>query len=494
MVRSKLKIAEKNLFSECRKYLNQQDLKKISEALEIAKQAHRYQKRKSGEPYVIHPVTVAYELAKIRLDIKTIIAALLHDVLEDTDWKPQVIKKRFGQEILNLIDSVTKLGRVRIKKSWFPFYRSKKINMTEFERQIETLRKMLVAVAKDIRVILIKLADKIHNLQTLNYLEAEKRERIAKEAIEIYAPIAGRLGMNEWKDILEDLSFPYVYPQEHQALQKLAIPEIKVREKYLKKIKTKTTKLLSNSGIKHKLFFRAKRWYSLYKKLKKYDDDLSKIYDLIAIRIIVSSIEDCYAALGIIHSHWKPLLGRVKDHIAMPKPNGYQSLHTTVFCDNNQIVEFQIRTWEMHQQAEYGVASHWIYEQGKTSRLPQKQETAWLKEFSRFQKDISSATDLASSLSLDLFQDRIFVFTPKGDTKDLPVNSTPVDFAYSIHTDIGNHCSGAKINNKIAPLDSKLQNGDIVEIIVSKSAKPRRDWLNFAVTEIARTHIKKNIR
>lgn len=494
MTKSKLGEAEELLLFKCRQYLSKNDLDKVRKAVEFTKNAHISQRRKSGEPYSIHPVYTALRLAKLKIDKDTIIAALLHDVLEDTDVKPQFIKKRFGGIVLSLIESVTKLDKVRINKSWFPFYRMKRIDMTEFERQVETLRKMLIAVAKDVRVILIKLSDKIYNLETLEHLKEEKRERIAKEAIEIYAPIAGRLGINEWKDQLEDLSFPYVYPDEYEKLKKLAIPEIIIREKYLKILSNKVGTMLKQNGIKHKIVFRAKRWYSLYKKLKKYDGDISKVYDLVALRIIVGSIEDCYCVMGLIHSRWKPLMGRIKDYIAMPKPNGYQSLHTTVFCDSNEIVEFQIRTKDMHHQAEYGVASHWIYESEKKSRFAGRHEIEWLKEFSRFQKGIKSSQDLATSLSLDLFQDRIFVFTPKGDAKDLPVNSTPIDFAYSIHTDIGNHCSGARVNEKIAPLNSKLQNGDVVEIIFSKSAKPRRDWLEFVVTEMARTHIKKSVK
>lgn len=491
---SKLAQSRYKLTESCRKYLSKADLKLVEEAISFTIMAHEGQLRKSGAPYAVHPLNTALNLSKLHLDKTAVIAALLHDTLEDTSVKPQMIRRRFGGDVLALIESVTKLGRVRIKKSWFPLSRVRRVDMSEFERQVETLRKMLIAVAKDVRVILIKLADKIYNLETLSHLEEDKRERIAKEAIEIYAPIAGRLGMNEWKDQLEDLSFPYVYPDEYKKLRKYAIPEIKTREKYLRKLQTRVEEMLNQNDIKYRILFRAKRWYSLFKKLKKYDDDLSRIYDLVALRIIVNSIEDCYSVMGFIHSRWKPLPGRIKDYIAMPKPNGYQSLHTTVFCENNEIVEFQIRTELMHYQAEYGVASHWIYDTEKKSRRPKKREVEWLKEFSKFQRTIYSAEDLAKSLQLDVFQDRIFVFTPKGDAKDLPINSTPVDFAYSIHTDIGNHTAGAKINNKIASLHTKLQNGDIVYIITSKQARPRRDWLEFVVTEMARTHIKKQTR
>jgi GTP pyrophosphokinase len=494
MAQSELKEIEESLIKSCQVYFSPGDLKGIKKAVDLAKSLHSHQKRKSGKPYITHPLNTALRLSKIRLDKDGIIAAVLHDTLEDTNIKPPQIRKMFGNDVLSLIESVTKLGRVRIKKSWFPFFKAKKIDITEFERQVETLRKMLVAVAKDVRVILIKLSDKIDNLETLEYLEEDRRERIAKEAIEIYAPIAGRLGINEWKDQLEDLSFPYVYPKEYKQLRELAIPEIKTREKYLKFLSGQVSRMLSKNKIKHKIVFRAKRWYSLFKKLKKYDGDISKVHDLVALRIILDSIEDCYCTMGLIHNRWKPLPGRIKDYIAMPKPNGYQSLHTTIFCEKNQIVEFQIRTKNMHHQAEYGVASHWIYDDEKKSRQAKKQEVEWLKEFSVFQKKIKSSHDLANSLSLDVFQDRIFVFTPKGDAKDPPVNSTPVDFAYSVHTDIGNHCGGARVNDKIAPLNYKLCNGDIVDIIVSKKARPRQDWLEFVVTEMARTNIKKRTR
>lgn len=492
MEQSKLNQLKKELIDLCG-HISEVDIEKIKVAIDFSERYHQNQKRKSGDPYLIHPLRTAILLAKIKLDKDTIIAAILHDTLEDTPATQKDIKNNFGVEVLKLVEGVTKLGKVRIKKSWFPFFR-KKVDIPEFERQVETLRKMLVAVSQDLRVILIKFADKIHNLETLKYLDLDKQERIAREALEIYAPIAGRLGINEWKDIMEDLSFPYVYPNDYARIQKLAIPEIKEREKYLKAISKKVAKILSENKIEYKIGFRAKRWYSLYKKLERYDNDISRIHDLVALRIIVDSIEDCYKVLGVLHSKWKPIMGRIKDYIAMPKPNGYQSIHTTVFCDNKQIAEFQIRTKEMHQKAEFGIASHWVYEKEKSSRFANKEELRWLEEFSKNQKRISDPAELFASMSLDLFQDRIFVFTPKGDAKDLPINSTPIDFAYSIHTDIGNHCQGALINGKIAPLETKLKNGDIVKIIVSKKSKPKTDWLKMARTDQARLNIKKNTR
>jgi GTP pyrophosphokinase len=429
----------------------------------------------------------------MHLDVETIVAALLHDTLEDTLTTPQEIRRNFGVKILQLVEAVTKLSNVKIKRSWFTLRKARVQPVESYERQIETLRKMLIAMSADSRVILIKLSDKIHNLETLRYLPPEKRERIAQEVIEIYAPIAQRLGMGVWKGILEDLAFPYVYPEQYKDLQKLAIPKIKFREKYLSRIARKLNKILKDNKIEAEVDFRAKRWFSLYKKLQKYENDLTKIYDLIAIRVVVDNIEQCYSVLGIIHSQWKPLPGRIKDYIALPKTNGYQSIHTTVFCDDGQIVEFQVRTKYMHQQAEFGIASHWIYSENKSSRLPQKDELQWIRDFYHNQKNINSADDLSLLFKIDLFQDRIFALTPQGDVKDLPYGATPIDFAYSIHSGVGNKCSGALINGKIAPLDTKLQNGDIVEILKRSNAKPHADWLKMVKTAQARNQIRRTL-
>ncbi|MCX6809518.1 MAG: RelA/SpoT family protein [Candidatus Berkelbacteria bacterium] len=486
--------AKLHLVNVCKQYLGPNDLEKVEKAIKFSENAHKGIFRKSGEEFVTHPIQTAIRLAELHLDVPSIIAALLHDVLEDTQITGQEIKKLFGSDVLNLVESLTKLSKVRIKKSWFPFSRATTHEVPEFERQVETLRKMLVAMSKDVRVMLIKLSDKIHNLKTLKHLPEEKRERIAKEAIEIYAPIAGRLGMGNWRGILEDSAFPFAQPDDYKEVKALAILKIQDREVYLKKITQKVSRILKENNIKCEIDFRAKRWYSLFKKLQKYDNDISKIYDLIAVRIIVNSIEDCYTTLGLIHGFWRPLIGRIKDYIALPKPNGYKSIHTTVFCDNGQIVEFQIRTKEMDYQAEFGIASHWIYSEKKSSRLPQKDELKWLNEFNKIQKNIKSPADLIKSFEMDFFKDRIFVFTPLGDVKDLPLGSTPVDFAYYIHTDVGNKCAGAKINGKIAQLSTKLQNGDIVEILKKKSAKPRHDWLNFVTTEMARSNIKRYLK
>lgn len=492
--RLKLPRLKEKLFGELKKYLSDAEISKIEKAYEFAKESHKGTKRYSGDDYIVHPLAIAYSLSLLRMDTATIIAALLHDTIEDTSVEVSDIRKAFSGEVATIVESVTKLSNIKIKKSWFPPGKTTHEKISEYERQIGTLRKMLIAMSRDVRVIFIKLADKIHNLETLQFLPRDKQERIAKEAIEIYAPIAGRLGMGEWRGILEDLAFPFVYPDESKRTKSLAIPEIKEREKYLKKITVKLKKILSENKIKHEIDFRAKKWYSLFRKLNKYSNDLDKIHDLIAVRIIVNSIEDCYAVLGLIHADWRPLVGRIKDYVALPKPNGYRSIHTTVFADEGQIVEFQIRTKKMHYQAEFGVAAHWIYQEKKVSRLPSKNDLKWINEFNKLSRDIKSPEELFKSLTMDLFEDRIFVFTPHGDVKDLPQGATPVDFAYYVHTALGNHCFGAKINGKIAQLSSKLQNGDIVEIIKKENAQPHADWLNFTKTSHARSQIKKMTR
>lgn len=484
---------EKKLLTKINSYLDKQGIEQVVKSIKIAQNAHINHKRMSGEPYIVHPFNTALRLTDLKLDSNTIVAAVLHDTLEDTNLTPIEIKKNFGQEVFTLVDSVTKLSHIRIKKSWFPIKKLQTEEMTEYERQAETLRKMLVAMAKDIRVILIKLADKIHNLETLQYLPEPKRERIAKESIEIFAPIAQRLGIANWQGLIEDLAFPYAMPIEYKKLKSLAVPEIKIREKYLKKIEKIVTQIVKKNLIDTQTSFRAKRWYSLYKKLQRYENNITKIYDLVAIRIIVQTVEQCYGMLGVIHSLWRPLPGRIKDYIALPKPNGYQSLHTTVFCDEGKIVEFQIRTFEMDHKANFGVASHWLYKKSKNNRFLKKDELKWIHEFYNAQKNINSSEELQDSFKMDLFQDRIFVFTPMGDVKDLPKGATPVDFAYCVHSDLGSSCGGAIINGKIAPLDKKLENGDIVEIIKRKSARPRSDWLKFVKTQSARSKIKKSV-
>src|SRR3989344_1112702 len=404
---------------------------------------------------------------------------LAFNFADDAHVTLKEIEDNFGSEIKNMVEVITKLGKLK--------YRG-------VERYIENLRKMFIAMAEDIRVMIIKFADRIHNLQTLDALPPQKRYRIALESLEIYAPIANRLGMAEMKGQLEDLAFRHVYPKEYERVKKLMDEKLRGKEKSLEGVENISKAELIKSNIEViDLKGRSKRLYSFYKKLLRKENDITKVYDVIAIRVIVSNIADCYATLGILHNIWKPLKGRIKDYISQPKPNGYQSLHTTVFDDQGDLIEFQIRTLEMHDEAEYGVAAHWHYDE-RGSRLPAK-EILWVKELAEIQKDILNKLSDLEEIKVDFLQSRIFVFTPKGDVIDLPEDATPVDFAYHIHTDIGNKCNGAMINEKIARLDTPLRNGDVVEIIVDKNRKlPNEEWLNFAQTGLARDKIKQSLR
>lgn len=450
----------------------------IQYAYKFASKAHEGQKRESGEKYINHSLCTALILVQMRLDAPSIAAALLHDVVDDTPVTLQEIKKEFGKEIASLAEGVSKLGKIK--------YRG-------IERHIENLRKMFLAMAKDIRIILIKLADRLHNMQTLDVLPERKQKRIAQETLEIYAPIAHRLGIGKLKGELEDLAFPYVYPDQYKWLKTKIKDRSQERERYLKKIKPLLEKKLEEAGINCiDIHARAKRSYSLYKKLERYNMDFSKIYDLIALRIIVPDIKDCYAALGVIHKHWKPLPGRIKDYISAPKANGYRSLHTTVFCVNGKITEFQIRTPQIHWEAEYGVAAHWMRPDDTGTKYYgiKKTQLEWVKELKNWQQDISKPKEFLKSLKIDFFKYRIFAFTPKGDIVNLPEGATPIDFAYQIHTELGHRCGGAKVDGKIVPLTHPLYNGQIVEILAKKEPKPSRDWLKFVKTNYAKSKIK----
>ncbi len=480
-------------------YLSEQDKKLIRRTFDFAEKFHENQKRKSGEPFITHGVETAAYIANLKLDAPTISAAILHDVCEDTPCDLNLIKKEFGKEVAAIVDGVTKLGKIRITRRYL-FLKSKE-NLPAFDRQVETLRKMFMAMARDIRVVIIKLADRLHNMKTLDAVSEEKRYRIAKETIEIYAPLAYRLGMGKLKGELEDLAFPYVYPEEFKKLKQRIANHLEQKEKYIEKIEKTIYKKLAKEGIRPEIHGRTKHMYSLWRKLQRYDDDLSRIYDLVALRIIVNSIEECYKVLGIIHEMWKPLVGRIKDYIAQPKPNGYRSIHSTVFATNGEIVEIQIRTREMHDQAENGIAAHWHYSEKKstldylmrrTSRVPHK-ELVWVKELVNWQKNIDNKA-VVDGLGTDFFSDRIFVYTPQGEVKDLPVGATPIDFAYAIHTDIGNTLAGAKVNGKMVEISYHLQNGDICEIIVKKGGRPKRDWLEFSKTSLARSKIRSAVR
>lgn len=460
----------------------------IKKAYEVSKSAHQGQKRKSGEPYFTHVLATAELVAEWGLDPVSISSALLHDVVEDTNYPIEKIKKEFGDEVAFIVDGVTKLGKIK--------YRG-------VERQVENLRKMIIALSQDIRVIIIKLADRMHNMLTLKALPPQKQKRIALETMEIYSPIAYRLGMQRVSGELEDIAFPYIYPREYRWLIEHTKEKYEEREKYLEKIKPLVTDALNKAGIEVlNIDSRAKRYTSLYKKLLRYDMDVDKIHDLVALRIVVKNVENCYAALGVIHNIWPPLPNRIKDYIALPKPNGYRSLHTAVFCVDNKITEIQIRTEEMHEEAETGIAAHWIYEQVKNLKdyLERKSPTAdkkdlyWVQQLRNWQNEFTNPEEFLESLKIDFFKDRIFVITPKGEVIDLPAGVTPVDFAYHVHTEIGNACVGAKVNGKIVPLNYELRSGDIVEILIQKNKKPSESWLEFVKTSHAKNHIRSAVK
>jgi len=454
------------------------DLELLELAYDFAKEAHKGQRRLSGKDYIEHPLQTADELAKIGMDQASIIAGLLHDVPEDTDHALSDIKKNFGSEVAMLVEGITKLGKVK--------YRG-------IERYVENLRKMFVAMASDIRTIIIKFADRLHNLRTLHALPKRKQERIAKETLEIYAPIAHRLGIGVFRTALEDISFKYAMPKEYAWVKDLMKNRNKPLNKVLHQVEKKIHQDLKKHNIKViDLHGRAKGLYSLYRKLLIHEKDINQIYDLVALRLIVPSIPDCYASLGIIHSRYKPLKGRIKDYIAQPKPNHYRSLHTTVFAESGEIIEIQVRDPKMHEEAEYGIAAHWHYNEAGSNPDWKEEHLDWIKELACWHKHKEDNTDYLRSLKIEVFQNRIFVFTPNGDVINLPEGSTPVDFAYRIHTEVGNKAIGAKINNQIVPLDSVLKSGDMVEIMVDKNRKaPNYDWLKFVKTRSARAKIRQ---
>lgn len=463
------------LVEKVQKYNPDADVDIIRLAYDFAADAHKGQKRKSGEPYITHPLAAAHLLADMRIDPIIITATLLHDVPEDTDVTLEQVEANFGSEIASLVRGITKLGKLK--------YRG-------VERYIENLRKMFVAMAEDVRVMIIKFADRIHNLSTLGALPPQKQYRIALESLEIYAPLANRLGIAEMKGQLEDMAFQYVYPKEYHRVKQIRDNKIRGKEEVLQRMVVHAEKEITAAGVTMaSIYGRQKRLYSLYQKLLRKDNQVASVYDIFAIRIIVPSVADCYATLGILHKLWKPVKGRIKDYISQSKPNGYQSLHTSVFNEKGDVVEFQIRTTQMHEEAEYGVAAHWHYDE-KGSRLPARQ-LKWVKELAEIQKDIlQNLTDL-EEMKVDFLQSRIFVFTPKGDVIDLPEGASPVDFAYHIHTEIGNKCSAATVNDKMVKLDTPLKNGDVVEIIQDKNRKgPNQDWLTFVKTHTAKYHIK----
>ena len=456
------------------------DIDIIEKAYNFASEAHKSQKRESGEPYIIHPIDVAEILAELGMDTNTIAAGLLHDVLEDTDCTYKEMSDMFNEEIASLVNGVTKLGKIE--------YKSKQ------EQQADNVRKMLLAMAKDIRVIIIKLADRLHNMRTLKFMPKEKQKLKAKETLDIYAPLAHRLGMSKIKWELEDLSFRYLHEEEYYDLVRQIAEKRVEREAYISSIIDDLYKNLEESGIDSDIEGRPKHFYSIYRKMVNKNKTIEQIFDLTAIRILVNSVKDCYGVLGIVHTIYKPIPGRFKDYIAMPKPNMYQSLHTTVIGPQGKTFEIQIRTFDMHKTAEYGIAAHWKYKEGDAGEDKEKgfeKKLAWLRDMLEWQKETSDAEEFMEGFKIDLFSDEIFVFTPKGVVINLASGSTPIDFAYRIHTDVGNRCIGAKVNGKIVPLDYKLKTGEIVEIITSQSAKgPNMDWLNIAKSNQAKSKIK----
>lgn len=472
-----------------RKYkIPPEDQKLIREAYEFTNAAHAGQKRVSGDDYIVHPVHIAESLAEWGMDAVTIAAGILHDVPENTQYTLDDLRKKFGDEVTFLVLGVTKIGRIKLRNQKEPAY-------------IETLRRMVLAMAEDIRVVVIKLADRLHNMQTMSVMPREKAERISRETLEIYAPLSARLGMGEIRGELEDLAFPIVYPREYNQLVAQVRPRLTDANKYINIVTHELSKILKMHGVPTlKIEGRIKHLYSLYQKLQRpeYDMDLGKVYDLVAMRIITDSVEHCYAVLGTIHQYFKPIRGRIKDYIAVPKPNGYKSLHTTVFGPEQKFIEIQIRTREMHEEAEYGIASHWAYtEHGKPKKgvRAEGKKLEWVRQLSDWQKESTERPEeFLENLRIDFFKNRIFVFTPKGDVKDLPEGATSIDFAFAVHTDLGLKCQGAKINGKLAKLETKLSNGDVVEILEGKSPRVSRDWLNLATTGNARSKIRAYLK
>ena len=471
------------LIEKIKTYHPSKDFSMLQKAYDLAREAHKEQKRKSGEPYIIHPLKVAYILAELELDMESIVAGILHDTIEDTPYTYEDIANIFSEEVAILVDGVTKLGKLSYS--------------TKEEIQAENYRKMFLAMAKDIRVILIKLADRLHNMRTLNYMTAEKQREKAQETLDIYAPLAHRLGISKIRTEMEDLCFKYLNPEAYFDLAAKIEKKRIERETFVADIVKEVREKMEEAGIKGKIEGRSKHFFSIYKKMVNQNKTLDQIYDLFAVRAIVDSVRDCYAVLGIVHTMYKPMPGRFKDYIAMPKPNMYQSLHNTLIGPSGEPFEIQIRTWEMHRTSEYGIAAHWKYKEGKSGEKSSNKEEAklaWLRQILEWQKDMSDNKEYLDTIKLDLniFTDQVYAFSPQGDVIQLPKGSTPIDFAYMIHSAVGNKMVGARVNNRMVTIDYKIQNGDIVEIMTSQNSKgPSRDWLSLVKSSQARTKIKQ---
>ena len=471
-------------FNEIRELLQNEhyqenDIQELEKAFEFSKKLHDGQYRISEEPYIIHPMEVVKILISLRADKHTLMAGFLHDILEDTETKPEEIKELFGEDVLNLVQGVTKLGKLQFK--------------SKEERQAENFRRMFIAMASDVRIIFLKLADRLHNMRTLNYMSAQKQQKIARETLDIFAPLANRLGVGKIKAELEDLSLKYLHPDKYYEIAQLVSQKKAERDTAVKLLIEKISKDVKANGVNAKITGRAKHYYSIYKKMERLNVAFHDLYDITAVRVIVDTEKECYEVLGLIHSQFKPIPGRFKDYIAMPKGNMYQSLHTSVIGPRQKPLEVQIRTWEMHDVAEYGIAAHWRYKEKGSRKADSANDVkfSWMRKLVEYNSDTQNAEDYVNSVKLDIFSDQVFAFTPGGDVIDLPQNATPVDFAYRIHSDVGHKTVGALINGRIAQLDTKLKNGDIVEIMTSKVMAPRLDWLNFVVTKQASSKIKQ---
>ncbi len=466
----------RKLVEKVNKYNPQCDWDMLSKAYMVSKEAHEGQQRKSGEPYIMHPLQVAHILADLELDCESLAAGLLHDTVEDTSYSTQQVKDMFGDQVALLVDGVTKLGKI-------PY-------TTKEEQQVENLRKMFLAMAKDIRVILIKLADRLHNMRTLTSMSEEKQREKARETLQVFAPLAHRLGISKIKWELEDLSLRYIDPIAYYDIVKSIDQKRQEREEYLQKISDSILAGLKKLNIKGHIEGRAKHFYSIYRKMYAQDKGIDEIYDLFAIRVIVNSVKDCYGTLGMVHELYKPIPGRFKDYIAMPKPNMYQSIQSTVIGPSGKPFEIQIRTWEMHRVAEYGIAAHWKYKEGKQGESDLDSKLSWVRQLLEIQKDLTDAEEFMKTLKIDLFADEVFVFTPKGDVINLPAGATPIDFAYAIHSAVGNRMIGAKVSGRIVPIEYQLNNGDIVEVLTTSTTHgPSRDWLKIAKTSQAKNKI-----
>ena len=477
-------ISVEDFFATIAKYLSQEQVAFVRKAYNLAADAHASQKRASGEPYIIHPLGVAMILAQLQLDELTLAAAFLHDVVEDTAYTLEQLSELFGPKVADLVDGVTKLSKIE--------YISKE------EQQVENYRKMFLAMAKDIRVVMIKLADRLHNMRTMRFMPLNKQKSISSETLEIYAPLAHRLGIYAIKWELEDLSFRYMEPERYYELVEQVKNRRREREAMIEEAITEMKEHIDAAGIHCEIQGRPKSFYSIHKKMQRDNKTINEIYDLLAVRVLVDTVKDCYGVLGIVHSLWRPIPGRFKDYVAVPKSNMYQSLHTTIVSSNGQPLEIQIRTFEMHRISEYGIAAHWRYKESGGSKVPMggaksfDAKLSWLRQLLEWHQDMRDPHEFVNTVKMDVFADEVFVFTPRGDVVDLPVGSVPVDFAYRIHTGVGNSCVGAKVNGRIVPLDYRLSNGDIVEVITAKQANgPSRDWLNFVGSSETKNKIRQ---